>query len=116
MVLTDNLVNSLMTIALLIKNSDFHHNEALPILYNKVPIHKKIDRKIHLHGSSEISECFQLYISGILENCVLEFQSNIVAADKIETTPDKNVVMPPVPSPSFCLLLQKTQFKVGQKL
>lgn len=42
--------------------------------------------------------------------------SNIGAADKIETNPDKNVVMPPVSSPNFCLLLQKTQFKVGQKL
>lgn len=69
-----------------------------------------------LYINSEISECLQLYISGILENCVLEFQNNIIAADKIETTPDKNVVMPPVSSPSFCLLLQKTHFKVGQKL
>lgn len=35
------------------------------------------------------SECLHLYSSGILENCLLEFQSNIEAADKIETTPDK---------------------------
>lgn len=58
--------------------------------------------------NSEISEYLQLYISGILENCVIEFQNNIVAADKIETTPDKNVVIPPVSSPSFCLLLQNS--------